>query len=290
MRLLGVGIATLDIVNTVKNYPNEDDEVRAVSRKMVRGGNVTNSLNILSQLGHECEWAGMLADDEPSQLVKNDLDNSHIGRELALTVKNAELPVSYITLNAQNGSRTIVHFRNLEEYSSEHFCKIDPQEFDWIHFEGRNVPELAKMFQYLVANGYSKFSLEVEKHREGLEDLFAYPELIMFSRGYVHDAHESVKAFFETLRQKKIKADLFCAWGKAGGWAMNKSNQLFQQPAFQPESVVDTLGAGDVFNAGVLHTFLNGYSTDSALEFACQIAGFKCGIEGFEGIGELFGP
>ena len=290
MKILGVGIATLDIINTVESYPEEDQEIRAISRKMARGGNVTNSLNILSQLGHKCAWAGMLADDQASRLVIEDLDCSHIDHDRAVIADDAELPVSYITLNAKNGSRTIVHYRNLEEYSSQHFLKIDPHAFDWIHFEGRNVPELANMFEYLVSKGYRNFSLEVEKHRESLEDLFVYPELIMFSRAYVHESHESVKAFFETLRGKGVVADLFCAWGKAGGWAMSRTNELFQQPAFQPDQVIDTLGAGDVFNAGVLHGCLNDFSIDKSLEYACQIAGFKCGIQGFEGIGEAFQP
>jgi ketohexokinase len=290
MKILGVGIATLDIVNTVASYPDEDDEVRAISRKMVRGGNVTNSLNVLSQLGHACAWAGMLADDHSSKFVLKELDSCHIDHKLAITAANAELPVSYITLNAQNGSRTIVHYRNLEEYSSEHFFNIDYQTFDWIHFEGRNVVELKKMCEHLVSSGFTRFSIEVEKHREGLEDVFSYPQIIMFSRAYVHESHESVKAFFETLRDKGINADLYCAWGKAGGWAMSKNNQLYQQPAFQPDQVVDTLGAGDVFNAGVLHASQNDQNVRDTLEFACRIAGFKCGVEGLTAIGERFKP
>jgi ketohexokinase len=50
-----VGIATLDIINVVDTYPAENSEVRALSQQKVRGGNATNSLVVLSQLGYQCQ-------------------------------------------------------------------------------------------------------------------------------------------------------------------------------------------------------------------------------------------
>ena len=49
-KILGVGIATLDIINRVEHYPGADDEVRALSQVQVRGGNVTNTLVVLAQM------------------------------------------------------------------------------------------------------------------------------------------------------------------------------------------------------------------------------------------------
>src|SRR5690606_2634666 len=40
--VLAIGIATLDIVNTVDGYPAEDAEVRASAQRVSRGGNATN--------------------------------------------------------------------------------------------------------------------------------------------------------------------------------------------------------------------------------------------------------
>jgi hypothetical protein len=49
-KILGIGIAALDIINTVDGYPNEDAEVRAINQRVCRGGNATNTLVVLSQL------------------------------------------------------------------------------------------------------------------------------------------------------------------------------------------------------------------------------------------------
>jgi len=47
-----VGIATPDIVKRVARHPGEDEEVRALSRTVRRGGNATNTLVVPSRLRH----------------------------------------------------------------------------------------------------------------------------------------------------------------------------------------------------------------------------------------------
>lgn len=58
--------------------------------------------------------------------------------------------------------------------------------------------------------------------------------------------------------------------------------QVYECPATPPARLVDTLGAGDTFNAGLIHSLSEGKSLETALQFACNIAGAKCGMAGFE--------
>jgi len=288
VKILGVGIATLDIINTVDGYPVEDSEVRAVQQRRSQGGNSVNTLTVLSRLGHQCSWAGTLADDAASDFVRQQMLCEPIDIQHALVVEGASLPTSYVILNTENGSRSIVHYRDLPEFSSESFEKIDLDEFDWVHFEGRNIAELEKMMQQLLARDFHHFSLEIEKPREGIEALFTLPAVLIFSRDYLHHTHKGVKDFFEDLRKDDIKATMYCAWGKAGGWAMDKQGKLYQQPACNPQTVVDTLGAGDAFNAGIIDGELNKLAVEQALANACKVAGFKCGLQGFDGIEQVW--
>ncbi len=57
---------------------------------------------------------------------------------------------------------------------------------------------------------------------------------------------------------------------------------MYQCPATPPAKLVDTLGAGDTFNAGLIHYLSEGRGLETALQFACDIAGAKCGMTGFE--------
>src|SRR3569832_2418368 len=77
-RILGIGIATLDIINHVEGYPAEDSEVRALAQRISRGGNCTNTLVVLSQLGHRCGWGGVLAEESDAARITADLDSYHI--------------------------------------------------------------------------------------------------------------------------------------------------------------------------------------------------------------------
>lgn len=93
---------------------------------------------------------------------------------------------------------------------------------------------------------------------------------------------------------------------------MGPSGELVHSDAFPPETLVDTLGAGDTFNAAVIFALSAGghspawarhghgtawhsparltgahspgRSLQDALTFGCQVAGKKCGIQGYDGI------
>ena len=284
MRILGVGIATLDIINSVDGYPREDDEVRASSQRRSRGGNATNTLTVLSSLGHACSWAGVLPADTESHEVEAmleaaDIDLSHVRR-----LGEGRLPTSFITLNIRNGSRTIVHYRDLPEYRAAWFDAIDLQPFDWIHFEGRAPEELAPMLGRAGRAG-ALVSLEVEKPRAGIESLFGLPDVLLFSRDYARaQGAESAAALLQSVGARAFdrRPLCFCTWGDAGAWALTTDGLLYHQPAFEVPRVLDTIGAGDVFNAAVIAALLDGSDAREALRSGCELAAFKCGRIGLE--------
>jgi len=171
--ILGIGIVTLDIVNSVEGYPAEDAKVRAVAQSIRRGGNTANTLTVLAQLGHRCALASALADDPDSRYIRDDLAAHAVGIAPCKVFSGAHTPISYIVHNRRNGSRTIVHHRDLPEYPFEAFQRIDLSHYDWCHFEGRNIEETAKMLHRVKAHNHLPCSLEVEKARPGIERLFA---------------------------------------------------------------------------------------------------------------------
>ncbi|HDK38577.1 MAG TPA: ketohexokinase, partial [Thiolapillus brandeum] len=250
--ILAVGVATLDIVNTVASYPDEDAEVRALEQSRLRGGNATNTLVILSQLGHACGWAGVLPQEPDAVLVEEDLRKYGVKLELVQRMPHGKLPTSYVFLSADTGSRTIVHYRELPEYDFSSFDQLQLEGYDWIHFEGRHVPALELMLNKARLKSIP-CSLEVEKPREGIEALFGLPDVLLFSRGYVqYRGHQNVTEFLQAQRWSQ---PVFVAWGEAGAWCRTSEGTIFHQPAPRV-SVVDSLGAGDVFNAGVIDGLL----------------------------------
>lgn len=280
MNILGIGIATLDVINLVDEYPMEDAEVRASQQRLSRGGNATNTLVVLSQLGSHCSWGGVLARDQGGEFIHKDLQCHRIEMN-SVVYKEGHTPTSYITLNGSNGSRTIVHYRDLPEFSMDDFSSIDLQPFEWIHFEGREISALESMLRQAAQAGV-RCSLEVEKSREGIEALFPFANLLLFSRDYaLHKGYQQAEPFLFAMR--KIAGPgkpLVCAWGEKGAWALDHNDVELHSSAFPPPIVVDTLGAGDVFNAGIINGLARGDCLQSVLIDACRLAGGQCGREG----------
>lgn len=281
-RILGVGIATLDWVFEVDHYPQENEEMRAQALRVARGGNASNSLVMLAQRGHQCDWAGVIAEAPESQIIRDDL--ARFGVSTAHSVTRPGRPPTSSILLSPSGARTIVHYRNLPEFSFADFERIDLAPFDWLHFEGRNLPELEKMLQHARATRPElKISLEAEKPRDKLETVLGLPSVLLLARALAQQrGFDEPIAFLQALRPQAPQADLFLGWGEQGAFALDRNGTLYHSPAFPPAQVVDTVGAGDTLNAGIIDGLVRGLPLAEILAHACRLAGKKCGAAGLE--------
>ena len=282
-KILITGNATLDIINHVSHYPREDEEMRALRQSSNRGGNASNTAGLLAQFSHDCDLLCTLGDDDTGRWLQQDLSRNKVDTHHAVIVPGGATPTSYITLNQTNGSRTIIHHRKLEELTIEHFERIDPDNYDWFHFEARNIEQLGKML-YQVGQHPQPVSLEVEKTRPGIDALIGLADVILFSRDFAQArGYSSMAQCLEAFAQHYPDKTLSCTWGDQGAMLF-AGGQFYTSPAYPPAQLVDTIGAGDTFNAGLIHAMLSGFSAQDTLQFACKLAGTKCGQHGFENL------
>lgn len=77
---------------------------------------------------------------------------------------------------------------------------------------------------------------------------------------------------------------MICAWGTDGACAQayGSKGDPVSVPCVSPETVVDTLGAGDTFVAAVIAALLRDTPLLEALQYGCSVAGHKCGMMGLE--------
>ncbi|KAM4012349.1 ketohexokinase isoform 4-T4 [Anomaloglossus baeobatrachus] len=248
-RILCIGLVCLDIINVVDNYPEEDTDTRCLSQRWQRGGNASNSCTVLSLLGAPCAFMGSLA---PGYIAEN-----------------------------------------LPDVTADDFQKVDLTQYKWIHWEGRNAEEQINMIHRV--NNYNKscptdqritVSVEIEKEREELYQLFQYGEVVFVSKDVARHFGftSSAEAVVGLYPRVKKGAYLVCAWAEEGADALGPDGHVLHSPSFPPEKIVDTLGAGDTFNASVIYALSNGQSMQEAITFGCRIAGKKCGIQGYDGI------
>lgn len=282
-KILLIGIATLDIINVVNHYPEEDEEMRVTTQYVSAGGNACNSARMLSKLGHKSALAAVVADESDGRRIVTCLEA--VGVETAfLQWQAGKSPVSYITLNQLNGSRTIVHYRDLPELKAAHLIEQIPvHEFDWLHVEGRNIQASLAMLSY--ANEVCTdqvISLEIEKHREdgAVEALIPLANVVMFSKAYVQTMGTDEPATFLAKKHVEYPDHIFtCAWGERGAYAIARDGVVHFEAA-PSVTVVDSVGAGDVFNAGIINALSSNKTIDEALEEAVVLASTKVQKQG----------
>lgn len=281
--ILLTGVCTLDIINSVASYPAEDSEVRALEQCLRTGGNASNSAIVLQQLGFQVSLLANRADDENAHYIFSQLEARHIDTRLCPVQSSSSTPTSYITLSLSSGSRSIVHYRNLDELESHYFLNIDLSTFNWLHFEARNCLQLIPMLQF--AKSFNKpVSIELEKPRESIDLVIPYADLLFVSQPFAHsmgfnNANECLEHFAQLFPDKIIT----CTWGALGAWAYTGTD-IIHQPVTQIDSPVETLGAGDTFNAAFIAAQIRQLSVRESLSLACQLAGKKCQQTGFDNL------
>lgn len=280
VQILGIGIATLDVIHTVTEFPAEDTKVRAIQQRTARGGNATNTLVILSQLGHQCTWGGACVNEPNGQLILQDLTEHHVDTTFCRIAYQGQVPTSYIILNQHTTSRTIIHYRNSPEFTLHDLQHIPLAQFDWLHFDLKgDYSETAQMIRW-AHHHYPQLpiSIEVEKNYSNVEQLFAMATVLFCSREFAQQqGFNAAAGLLTALHHQTPHLVISCTWGKYGAAAIDSDGNLFYSEAFPPPTVVDTLGAGDTFNAGFIHGCSLQLSLSDTLQYACQLAGKKCG-------------
>lgn len=284
--ILLTGVCTLDIINHVSSYPAEDSEVRANAQTIRTGGNACNASIVMQQLGIKTSLLANRADDRHARLIFSKLQDRHIDTSLCPTQSNSSTPTSYITLNQSNGSRTIVHYRDLDELSADSFLSLNLRSFDWLHFEARNCNELIKMLTHSQSLNIPT-SIELEKPRDSIDDIMVFADVLLISKPFAESrgftSAIDCLTHFSTVYSDKI---ITCTWGEQGAWAYDKE-KIIHQPAFKIKHVVETIGAGDTFNAAFIASQLQLKRVNISLEIACGLAGQKCQQSGFDNLQPL---
>jgi ketohexokinase len=134
-KVLIIGSVYEDLILTVSHYPQEDEKLRAIHKRVQYGGNGSNSAHVLCQYEHvQVEFYTRLPTDKG---VRQWPWDSRVGVKYCRKV-NGSWPLAVIWESDSSHSRTIVNHRDCESFSFHEFVEdVSVSEcWDWVHLEG----------------------------------------------------------------------------------------------------------------------------------------------------------
>lgn len=280
--ILVIGNATINIIN---QFTQKHAIQRAQAEIHTVGGNAATTALVLAQHRHAIEWMGTIGADTESSWLKQSLLEQGINLSLSSQIAHGRTPVSYINQYQTNENHSVVHYRDLPELSLEAFEACQFSRYDWIHFEGRNSKVLAELLPCLQNRFDQIISLDIRRADPALNALIAWVDVVFFSKLAVQQQKDYANAetFLAAQHQLYPNKVLVCHWAEQGAYALDKQGELHFVSA-NHTNVVETLGAGDVFRAGVIHSLATGNNLHEALRYAVNLTERKVGQHGLSNL------
>jgi sulfofructose kinase len=276
--ILCAGVAVLDEVFRVREFPIPDTKVEASEFITIGGGNAANAAVAIARLGGKVRFAAPLGgpagiDTIGDRLVEG-LRSEGVDCVGCVRVAGARTSVSAIFIDAR-GDRTIATYR---DHRLNAAMPDDPDRLvagvDAVLVDNRFPDFVAPICRAALARCIPVV-VDADKPTDDRHPLFGAASHVIFSS--------------ECLRATARTDDLAAGLAHMGQFTdaflavTNGSNPVLWRdrgticamPVFAIETV-DTLGAGDVFHGAFALALVEGRAVEDALRFAAAAAALKC--------------
>lgn len=293
------GDANVDILVPYPRFQNDERTlIKYPDPSLVGGGTSANTAVALARLGVGTKFIGTVGEDQYGRYIKNDLQNE--GVDISDLIIKPELnTVGVFAFIDENGERYLwgwprvnQSFKVLDEEKIP-FDKI--RGADWVHSSGMSLAyetsarkAIIRIFKEAHAAGVpTSFDLNLRVDNGVMEPEYekAVREIIQYTN-YLLGSGTDEFAYLGEDKDWKKNAKTFVADGrtvivrngKDGSYGFSTKEEV-AAPAFAVK-VEDTVGAGDVYNAGFISAVLAGKKLKDCLMTGNAVSGYTVAKKG----------
>lgn len=255
-RGLFVGLTTLDVVQLVERLPAPDEKVRALDDMLAAGGPAANAAVGFAALGGDATLLTRAPDGPAWQLIAADLDACGVRVVRAPSATLAQVTTASILVTAGTGERAVVSSQDRAHLADA--APPDPTPvldllevdgFDVVEVDGHHADLAEPILRRARAAGVPTL-LDGGSWKPSTPRLLPFVDVAAVSgafRPVELDPRGDVLAYLRTA-------------GPSAAVVTRGSEPVIVEDAegrrdlpVEPVAVVDTLGAGDFFHAGMAH-------------------------------------
>jgi len=276
--VMSCGNANVDIFMVVDDFPRTDQEVIARDLYVMMGGSAANFAVALSKLGTPTCFVGCIGDDELGKEFIKDLELNNVRTKYVIKIPERGTGRVFILVKASTGEKVMVAYRGANEcLSAELFPSALFEEAR--HFHISSVPP-DKAQNFLRAAKDKGISTSYDpggyaaKGFDAFKDVFPYVNILFLNR--IEAKMISGAEDLNSSAKRLVKEGVDIVTIKLGdkGSMSSDGKRTFYVQAFKVP-VIDTTGAGDVFDAGFVYGYLMGLEFEECLTLGNIVACLK---------------
>lgn len=268
--------------------------------RIIPGGSACNTMVGIGKLGGAARFVGKLGEDELGKFFENDLRKNNVEPLLFTSSSPTGRVLSIITPDAQRSMFTFLGASS--ETRPEEITNNCFKGAAVVHIEGYLVfnrdliltaLNTAKAAGALISLDLSSFTI-VEESKDFLEKIIDdYVDILIANEdeAFAFTGQSDELQALDALSKRAEIAVL--KLGERGSYICRKGKRVRVKPKGNGVAV-DTTGAGDLWAAGFLFGFVNGYPLEKCGELGsacgyevCQVVGANIPEEGWQRIKEL---
>ncbi len=294
-----VGDASVDIIVQYPIFLNDKrTNVEYRTPYLIGGGTAANTAVALSRLGIDTSFIGTVGNDQYGRYIIDDFNKEHVGIE-NLTVDNDVNTVGVFAFVDEHGERYLWGWpRTKQSFKKLELENVDfnlIRDADWIHSTGMVFVDdtsarstILSIFKFAKENGIkTSFDLNLrvnngkidEDYRNSILSIVELSNVVLGSAEeeifYLGNHADWIGTARDLAQDNRI---VIARLGSNGSMAFT-SNEEFYADAFSVD-VVDTIGAGDVYNAGFIAAQISGHSIQESTEWGNALSGYTVAKEG----------
>ncbi|GLR17584.1 carbohydrate kinase family protein [Portibacter lacus] len=275
-KVLVIGELNIDmILNHIKGFPEMSKEKIADELDVTLGSSSAIFAANLSALGTDVSYLGMVGKDDFGDFIVRTLTEKNVVTDQILRSPSLKTGIT-VVMNYGMDRAMVTYPGAMEELSMSHLSKENISAFDHVHISSvflqpnikKDIVPIFKMIKDLGLTTSLDPQWDPSENWDlDLKSLLEYVDIFLPNKKEFL-ALTKVDTLEEGLSQLDNFLDKIVI--KDGEFGAHKyiNGVLETKPSFLNNDVVDCIGAGDSFDAGYVHRFINDHDALACLEFA----------------------